>query len=135
MKLPLACLSPDELKKFEASLFERACTVGSVGETEKFLTLLEEMRTPPETLYSIRIMGKRDGALISVVKLIRELRPNTGLAEAKKLAESADVVLVEDLPLADARKVQAVLEKAGALVRLESPVALHNMHELSGDDS
>ncbi len=55
---------------------------------------------------------------IKVIKVLREVIPNLGLSEAKKLAEEAPTVIAEAAPKADAEKMKTKLEEVGAKVEL-----------------
>lgn len=56
---------------------------------------------------------------IAVIKAVRTVKPGLGLADAKKLVESAPAVIVEGASKEDADKAKAELEKAGAKVTIK----------------
>ncbi len=56
---------------------------------------------------------------IAVIKAVRTVKPGLGLADAKKLVESAPTVVVEGASKEDAEKAKAELEKAGAKVTIK----------------
>ena len=56
---------------------------------------------------------------IAVIKAVRVVKPGLGLAEAKKLVESAPAVVVEGASKEDAEKAKVELEKAGAKVTIK----------------
>ncbi len=56
---------------------------------------------------------------IAVIKAVRVVKPGLGLADAKKLVESAPTVVVEGASKEDADKAKAELEKAGAKVTIK----------------
>ena len=56
---------------------------------------------------------------IAVIKAVRAVKPGLGLADAKKLVESAPTVVVEGASKEDADKAKAELEKAGAKVTIK----------------
>lgn len=56
---------------------------------------------------------------IAVIKAVRTVKPGLGLADAKKLVESAPAVIVEGASKEDAEKAKAELEKAGAKVTIK----------------
>ena len=56
---------------------------------------------------------------IAVIKAVRTVKPGLGLAEAKKLVESAPAVVLEGASKEDADKAKAELEKAGAKVTIK----------------
>ena len=56
---------------------------------------------------------------IAVIKAVRTGKPGLGLADAKKLVESAPAVVVEGASKEDAEKAKAELEKAGAKVTIK----------------
>ena len=53
---------------------------------------------------------------IAVIKAVRAVKAGLGLADAKKLVESAPAVILEGANKEDAEKAKAELEKAGAKV-------------------
>ena len=56
---------------------------------------------------------------IAVIKAVRTVKPGLGLADAKKLVESAPTVVLEGASKEDADKAKAELEKAGAKVTIK----------------
>ena len=56
---------------------------------------------------------------IAVIKAVRVVKSGLGLADAKKLVESAPTVIVEGASKEDAEKAKAELEKAGAKVTIK----------------
>lgn len=56
---------------------------------------------------------------ISVIKAVREVKAGLGLADAKKLVESAPVIVAEDVSKEEAEKAKAVLEAAGAVITIK----------------
>ncbi|MBR5522200.1 MAG: 50S ribosomal protein L7/L12 [Akkermansia sp.] len=56
---------------------------------------------------------------IAVIKAVRTVKPGLGLADAKKVVESAPAVVVEGASKEDAEKAKAELEKAGAKVTIK----------------
>ena len=56
---------------------------------------------------------------IAVIKAVRTVKPGLGLADAKKLVESAPAVVVEGASKEDAEKAKAELQKAGAKVTIK----------------
>lgn len=56
---------------------------------------------------------------IAVIKAVRAVKPGLGLADAKKLVESAPAIIVEGANKEDAEKAKAELEKAGAKVTIK----------------
>ncbi len=59
------------------------------------------------------------GNKISVIKAVREVASGLGLADAKKLVESAPVNVLEGASKDDADAAKAKLEEAGATVELK----------------
>lgn len=56
---------------------------------------------------------------IAVIKAVRVVKSGLGLADAKKLVESAPAVILEGASKEDAEKAKAELEKAGAKVTIK----------------
>jgi len=56
---------------------------------------------------------------IAVIKAVREVSSGLGLADAKKLVESAPVNILESVPKDAAEAAKAKLEEAGAKVELK----------------
>lgn len=56
---------------------------------------------------------------INVIKAVRALRPDLGLADAKALVESAPKTVLDSAPTDKAKEAQKALEEAGAKVTLK----------------
>ncbi len=56
---------------------------------------------------------------INVIKAVRTVKPGLGLADAKKIVESAPAVILEGVSKEEADKAKAELEKAGAKVTIK----------------
>ena len=56
---------------------------------------------------------------INVIKVVRTVKPGLGLADAKKIVESAPAILLEGVSKEEADKAKAELEKAGAKVTIK----------------
>ena len=56
---------------------------------------------------------------IAVIKAVRTVKPGLGLADAKKVVESAPAIVLEGASKEDADKAKAELEKAGAKVTIK----------------
>ena len=56
---------------------------------------------------------------IAVIKAVRVVKSGLGLADAKKIVESAPAVLLEGVSKEEAEKAKAELEKAGAKVTIK----------------
>ena len=56
---------------------------------------------------------------INVIKAVRTVKTGLGLADAKKLVESAPAIILEGASKEDAEKAKAELEKAGAKVTIK----------------
>ena len=59
------------------------------------------------------------GNKIAVIKAVRVVKSGLGLADAKKLVESAPAVILEGVSKEEADKAKAELEKAGAKVTIK----------------
>ncbi len=59
------------------------------------------------------------GKKIAVIKAVREVVPGLGLADAKKMVESAPAPLKEGASKAEAEEMKKKLEEAGASVELK----------------
>ena len=59
------------------------------------------------------------GQKISVIKAVREVASGLGLADAKKLVESAPVAVLEGVNKDDAEAAKAKLSEAGATIELK----------------
>ena len=64
-------------------------------------------------------LAEAGGNKIAVIKAVRGVVSGLGLADAKKLVESAPVVLVEGAAKDTAEEAKKVLEEAGAKVELK----------------
>ena len=76
---------------------------GPVGEQTEFNVMLTEA----------------GGNKIAVIKAVRGVASGLGLADAKKLVESAPVAVLEGASKDDANAAKAALEEAGAKVELK----------------
>ncbi len=65
------------------------------------------------------VLEEAGGNKIAVIKAVRGVASGLGLADAKKLVESAPVAVVEDLPKEAAEEAKKALEAAGAKVALK----------------
>ena len=65
------------------------------------------------------VLEEAGGNKIAVIKAVRGVASGLGLAEAKKLVESAPVNVAEGLPKEAAEEAKKALEEAGAKVALK----------------
>ena len=65
------------------------------------------------------VLEEAGGNKIAVIKAVRGVASGLGLAEAKKLVESAPVAVAEGLPKDAAEEAKKALEEAGAKVALK----------------
>ena len=65
------------------------------------------------------ILAEAGGNKIAVIKAVREVASGLGLADAKKLVESAPAPVLEGASKDDAEAAKAKLEEAGAKVELK----------------
>ena len=65
------------------------------------------------------IIAEAGGNKIAVIKAVREVASGLGLADAKKLVESAPAPVLEGASKDDAEAAKAKLEEAGAKVELK----------------
>ena len=65
------------------------------------------------------VITEAGGQKIAVIKAVREVASGLGLADAKKLVESAPVAVLEGASKDDADAAKAKLEEAGAKVELK----------------
>ncbi|MFT5633721.1 MAG: large subunit ribosomal protein L7/L12 [Rubritalea sp.] len=65
------------------------------------------------------VLEEVGGTKIAVIKAVRGVASGLGLADAKKLVESAPVAVVEGLPKEAAEEAKKALEAAGAKVSLK----------------
>ncbi len=65
------------------------------------------------------VLAEAGGNKIAVIKAVRGVAAGLGLADAKKLVESAPVAVLEGASKDDAEKAKAALEEAGAKVELK----------------
>lgn len=75
---------------------------------------------PAEEKTAFSVMLTDAGAnKLAVIKAVREVLPNLGLMDAKKLVESAPKELLKDAKKADAEAAKAKVEAAGGKVELK----------------
>ena len=65
------------------------------------------------------VLAEAGGNKIAVIKAVREVASGLGLADAKKLVESAPTPVLEGVSKDDAEAAKAKLEDAGAKVELK----------------
>ena len=65
------------------------------------------------------VLAEAGGNKIAVIKAVRGVASGLGLADAKKLVESAPVPVLEGASKDDAEAAKAALEEAGAKVELK----------------
>jgi len=65
------------------------------------------------------VLEEAGGNKIAVIKAVRGVASGLGLADAKKLVESAPVAVAEGLPKDAAEEAKKALEEAGAKVALK----------------
>ena len=65
------------------------------------------------------VLAEAGGNKIAVIKAVREVASGLGLADAKKLVESAPTPVLEGANKDDAEAAKAKLEEAGAKVELK----------------
>jgi len=65
------------------------------------------------------VLTEAGASKIGVIKAVREVSSGLGLADAKKLVESAPVNVLEGVPKDAAEAAKAKLEEAGAKVELK----------------
>ena len=65
------------------------------------------------------VVAEAGGNKIAVIKAVREVASGLGLADAKKLVESAPAPVLEGASKDDAEAAKAKLEEAGAKVELK----------------
>ena len=65
------------------------------------------------------VLAEVGGNKIAVIKAVREVASGLGLADAKKLVESAPTPVLEAVSKDDAEAAKAKLEEAGAKVELK----------------
>ncbi len=65
------------------------------------------------------VIAEPGGNKIAVIKAVREVSPGLGLADAKKLVESAPAKILEGVAKEAAEEAQKKLEEAGAKVELK----------------
>ena len=65
------------------------------------------------------VLAEAGGNKIAVIKAVREVASGLGLADAKKLVESAPTPVLEAASKEDAEAAKAKLEEAGAKVELK----------------
>ncbi|HLL60883.1 MAG TPA: 50S ribosomal protein L7/L12 [Candidatus Nitrosocosmicus sp.] len=76
--------------------------------------------TPAEEKTSFTVVLTDAGAQkLNVIKAVREIQPNLGLMDAKKLVESAPQDLLKDAKKEDAEAAKAKIEAAGGKVELK----------------
>lgn len=110
-------LSAGELDEFIAEFQERLHLEPPAPAYRVVMGASPTMGMPIEqTEFAVELLGSADSKL-AVIKVVRELWP-LGLMAAKKLVESAPVVLRDDLTRAEAEAIAGSLRRAGATIRI-----------------
>jgi large subunit ribosomal protein L7/L12 len=72
-----------------------------------------------KTAFDVILISVPADKKISVIKVVREVKPGLGLAEAKKLVEEAPKPVLEGANKADSDAAKKKLEEAGAKVEVK----------------
>lgn len=72
-----------------------------------------------KTAFDVILVSVPADKKISVIKVVREVKPGLGLAEAKKLVEEAPKPVLEGANKADSDAAKKKLEEAGAKVEVK----------------
>ncbi len=72
-----------------------------------------------QTTFDVIVLSVIAEKKIAVIKVVREVKPGLGLAEAKALVEGAPKTVLEGASKADAEAAKKKLEEAGAKVELK----------------
>ncbi len=72
-----------------------------------------------QTAFDVILVSVPADKKISVIKVVREVKPGLGLAEAKKLVEEAPKAILEGANKADSDAAKKKLEEAGAKVEVK----------------
>jgi large subunit ribosomal protein L7/L12 len=72
-----------------------------------------------KTEFDVVLTASASDKKIPVIKAVREVKPGLGLADAKKLVESAPTTILEASPKDEAEAAKKKLEEAGGTVELK----------------
>ena len=72
-----------------------------------------------KTAFDVILVSVPADKKIAAIKIVREIKPGLGLAEAKKLVEEAPKPVLEGANKADSDAAQKKLEEAGAKVEVK----------------
>jgi large subunit ribosomal protein L7/L12 len=110
-------LSAGELDEFIAEFQERLHLDPPAPAHRVVMGASLTMGMPIEqSEFAVELLGFADNKL-AVIKVVRELWP-LGLMEAKRLVESAPVVVRDDLTRSEAEAIAGPLRRAGATIRI-----------------
>lgn len=104
----------DLVKELEDRFGVSAVAPVAVGASAGSTTVVEEEKSEYTIMLSDAGVQK-----ISVIKAVREIRPDLGLKEAKDLVDSAPKEVKTNVPTQEANVAKAKLEAAGAKVELK----------------
>ena len=95
--------------------------IEKIAEELGKLTVLEaaELVKKLEDEWGVSAAAPAAANKISVIKAVREVASGLGLADAKKLVESAPVAVLEGANKDDAEAAKAKLSEAGATIELK----------------
>jgi len=104
----------DLVKKLEETWgVSAAAAVAAAGPASGPAEAVEE-----KTEFDV-VLTEAGGNKIAVIKAVREVAPGLGLADAKKLVESAPAKIVEGVAKDAAEAAKKKLEEAGAKIELK----------------
>ena len=104
----------DLVKKLEETWgVSAAAAVAAAGPAAGPVEAVEE-----KTEFDV-VLTEAGGNKIAVIKAVREVSPGLGLADAKKLVESAPAKIVEGVTKDAAEAAKKKLEEAGAKIELK----------------
>lgn len=110
----LSLLEVSELvKSLEETFGVSAAPVMAMGQAPAAAAAAEE-----KDAYDV-VLAAAGANKIGVIKAVRELKPELGLAEAKAFVESAPKTLLEGVKKEDAKAAEDKLKAAGATVELK----------------
>src|SRR3989344_7347518 len=109
----MADLSKHLEEKFGVSAMAMAAPAGTASASAGATAEKEE-----KTSFTVMLTAAGDNKL-GVIKAVREILPNLGLMEAKKLVESAPKELLKDVKKDQAEEAKKKVETAGGKVDLK----------------
>eukprot|EP00920_Eleutheroschizon_duboscqi_P041069 GHVT01098219.1.p1 GENE.GHVT01098219.1~~GHVT01098219.1.p1 ORF type:complete len:315 (+),score=37.39 GHVT01098219.1:301-1245(+) len=107
------------VRQMEDTFGVSAATVAPVASTTDAAAAAEEPKEPEKTVFTVHLVGVDTAKRVAVIKLVRTMRKDLGLKEAKDFVDSLPKAVVENVPKEEAEAVVKKIEAAGGKAKVE----------------